>query len=143
MIELTQKEILKILPHRPPFLLIDKIIDIEPGIRGTGLKNFTVNDFFIHAEGQEATSLHQMMMIECMAQTAAVVSRIDKPAEFHGMGMLVGINRFEFIELPLIGDQLRLCIELIKAFGGLYKFMGRVMTGTAEIAEGELTFALS
>lgn len=135
-----------ILPHRYPFLFLDKIVAIEPGKKGVGVKNFTVNDFFFNSSTIVPSTLCQMLMIEALSQTAAVVvsnsSEGSEDISSSKEGFIAGIDNFSFFQNPMPGDQLYLHVELLGHYGNLHKFNAWVIVDGKEVARGELTFAL-
>lgn len=138
-------QIEKSLPHRYPFLLIDRVLEIEPGKRVVGLKNLTVNDYFFSFPGVLDTTIPQIMMIEGLAQTAALVScnvygNESQPNPV--VGFLVGLDNFIFTKNPKPGDKLYFHVELSHQYSKLRKFNAWVMIKNKEAARGELTVAL-
>ena len=135
----------RLLPHRYPFLLIDRIVEVTPSKRGVCLKNLTANDYFCNVTGGMTTTVLQIMMIEGLAQTAAIVSHFVDGDEFKSnpkVGFMVGIDNFSFYRNPKPGDQLYFHVELIRQYGNLYKFKTWIMIKDKEAARGELTVAL-
>ena len=134
-----------ILPHRYPFLFLDKIVAIEPGKKGVGVRNFTVNDFFFNSSTIVPSTLCQMLIIEALSQTAAVVSNSSEGSEDISSskeGFIAGIDNFSFFQNPMPGDQLYLHVELLGHYGNLHKFNAWVIVDGKEVARGELTFAI-
>jgi 3-hydroxyacyl-[acyl-carrier-protein] dehydratase len=137
----------QLLPHRYPFLLIDRIVEIESGKRGVALKNLTADDFFFNFSDNLPPTILQAMMIEGLAQTAAIVSSYGKESSKRNPGrsegFMVGIDNFIFISNPKPSDQLYFHVELLRKYGTLFKFSTWVVAERIEIARGELTFAIS
>jgi 3-hydroxyacyl-[acyl-carrier-protein] dehydratase len=136
----------KLLPHRYPFLFIDRIVEVTPGKRGVCLKKLTANDYFFNLTGGMTTTVLQVMMIEGLAQTAAVVSHFVDGGEFNPnptVGFMVAIDNFIFLKNPQPGDQLHFHVELTRQYGNLHRFNVWIMAEDEEIARGELTFAIS
>ena len=121
------------LPHRPPFLFLDKILDIEKEKRGAGIKCITANEPFT-----------ETLIIECMAQVSAVVfsknaSSLNK--EDKKIGYLGSIRNMMFKRNILPGDQIIIEVSLIQKFGNLIKVHAKAHVKGELLAKGELTFS--
>lgn len=136
------KEIQEIIPHRHPFLLIDCIEELEPGVRAVGYKSITFNEpqFAGHFPGQPV--MPGVLMIEALAQVGAVailsVEENKGKTAFFG-----GINNAKFKQMVLPGDRLRLECEIIKSKGPIG--VGKAVATNAEgkvAVSAELTFAV-
>ena len=155
----TAEEIVKVIPHRPPFLLIDSIEIIEFGKGGVGEKELVVDDSFgdfFETYLPNKRIMPRPMIIEAAAQTAAFVVAGGRllnecrgnegdeggPAAGHGLGYLVKIGDFSFSGDAREGDTLRLFVELDSVFGALHKFSVVAEAGGAKIARGGLTFSV-
>lgn len=138
---LNIKEIMEIIPHRYPFLLIDKVEDYTPGQKAIGIKNVTINEPFFTGHFPGEPVMPGVLIIEALAQTGAV-SILSLP-EFKGkIAMFAGINNLKFRKMVVPGDTLRLEVEIIKRKGpiGIGKATATV---NGELAvSGELTFAI-
>jgi 3-hydroxyacyl-[acyl-carrier-protein] dehydratase len=136
---LTIKEIQEILPHRYPFLLVDKIESLEPGVKAVGYKNVTINEQFFQGHFPQEPVMPGVLIIEALAQVGAVAMlSLD---EFKGkIGYFTGIDRAKFRKKVLPGDVLRLEVEIIKRKGpvGIGKAIAYVDDKKA--AEAELSF---
>lgn len=105
--------IMKILPHRYPFLLVDRVIEIEPGKRGIGIKNVTINDGFFQGHFPQKPVMPGVLMIESMAQTAGVV--LLTGGAHHGkVALFMSISDVKFRRVVSPGDQLMMEIEIIR-----------------------------
>ncbi|MFH1845776.1 MAG: UDP-3-O-acyl-N-acetylglucosamine deacetylase [bacterium] len=130
--------IIEIMPHRYPFLLVDRIIDLEPGKRVVGLKNVTINEPFFQGHFPGHPIMPAVLIIEAMAQTGGVLllSSVDDPG-----GKLVyfsGIDQARFRQPVVPGDQLRFELELIKLRGPICKMTGVATVDGKKVAEAEL-----
>lgn len=134
-------EIMEILPHRPPFLLVDRIIDGEEGKWAKGIKNVTMNEAFFQGHFPGQPIMPGVLIVEAMAQVGAVAFLSQK--EYHDqMALFRGIQNMKFKGQVTPGDQLILYGELIE----FRKVMGRAKVEAhvddTLVAKGEISFAL-
>ncbi len=106
-------EIMKILPHRYPFLFVDRVIEIEPGKKGIGIKNVTVNDGFFQGHFPQKPVMPGVIMIEAMAQTAGVVV-LTSGAHNGKVALFMSISDVKFRKVVYPGDQLLMEVEIIR-----------------------------
>lgn len=136
------KEIQEIIPHRYPFLLVDRIVEIEEGKRAVGIKNVTANEPFFQGHFPGYPVMPGVLIAEALAQVAAV-AMLKLEANRGKIGFYAGIDNFRFRRQVVPGDQLRLEVEFTKLRGQIAKAKG-IATVDGEIAaEGEMMFALS
>ena len=137
MIDITT--ILKILPHRYPFILVDRVIELDPGKHIVAIKNVTINEPFFQGHFPGFPILPGVLIIEAMAQTwgICVFALIPNDAKNKNL-FFSGIDNARFRKLVLPGDQLRLELDLIKHRGILWKFRGVVTVDGELVAEAEL-----
>lgn len=123
------QEILTNLPHRYPFLLIDRVIALEPGKKIIALKNVTFNEPFFMGHFPERAVMPGVLILEAMAQTAGVLAKksIHWVAGQEYLHLLVGIDNARFKRMVVPGDQLRIEVELIKMKQDIFKFTGTAM----------------
>lgn len=129
------EEIYNILPHRYPFLFVDKIMDLAPGKSATGLKAVTSNE--------DILLFSPSLIIEAMAQVAGITLSFNNQHRAGDYsGYLIEVKDFSFLEEIHIGDRLFLDIELTQKFGNLFRFTGKARAGDRIIAKGELSIAV-
>ncbi len=145
---LEAHELLKLLPHRYPLLLLDRVTDIEEGVSGTGIKNVTVNEGYFQGHFPDNPVMPGVFMIECVAQTAAAVFGYRRDAEAEGGGevaprqrYLATIQDFKFRRPVTPGDQLMIKVKLLRRFGNLLQISAEVYREQEVVARGTLTFA--
>jgi len=135
------KEIMEIIPHRNPFLLIDRVESLEPGKSAVGYKNVTMNEPFFPGHFPVEPVMPGVLIVEALAQTGAVA--ILSLESYKGkIAYFAGINNLKFKKKVVPGDVLKLEVEIIKQKGpvGIGK---AVATVDGKIAvTGELTFAI-
>lgn len=138
---LDSSEIQKIIPHRYPFLLVDRIIQLEEGKRGVGIKNVTMNEPFFQGHFPRWPVMPGVLIVESLAQVGAVV--LLKMPEYAGkIVFFAGIDKVRFRRQVVPGDVLRLEVELVKIRGAVGKAKAAAYVGEELAAEGELMFAL-
>lgn len=140
---LNTHEIMKMLPHRYPFLLVDRIVEMEEGKRVVGIKNVTINEPFFQGHFPGHPIMPGVLIIEAMAQVGGVFAMITGGIGNDKVTYFAGIDNARFRKPVVPGDVLRLELELINCRRGLYCFQGKAFVGDTLVAEAELkaTFA--
>ncbi|MBO2532353.1 3-hydroxyacyl-[acyl-carrier-protein] dehydratase [Planifilum fulgidum] len=139
--ELDIKGIQEIIPHRYPFLLVDRIVEWEAGKRAVGIKNVTVNEPFFQGHFPEYPVMPGVLIVEALAQVGAVA--VLGMEENRGkLAFFAGIDKFRFRGQVRPGDVLRLEVELLRLKGSVGKGKGVARVGDRVVAEGELMFAV-
>jgi 3-hydroxyacyl-[acyl-carrier-protein] dehydratase len=139
---LAINEIQDIIIHRYPFLLVDRIIEIEPMKRAVGIKNVTINDWFFQGHFLERPIMPEMLIIEAMSQVGGIA--ILYPNELRGTtAYTVGIEKGRFIENVVPGDQLRMVAEVIRMRSNMGKIWTQAFVDNELVAEAEIRFALA
>jgi 3-hydroxyacyl-[acyl-carrier-protein] dehydratase len=135
-------EIQEIIPHRPPFLLIDQILELEPGKRAVGLKNVTMNEPFFVGHFPGYPVMPGVLIVEALAQVGSV-SMLAVEENRGKLGFFAGIDEFRFRGQVKPGDTLFLEVVIIRLKGPIGKGKATARVGDGVVAEGELMFALS
>ncbi|WP_096156426.1 MULTISPECIES: 3-hydroxyacyl-ACP dehydratase FabZ [Bacillus] len=134
-------EIKKIIPHRYPFLLVDKIIEIEEGKRAIGLKNVTANEEYFNGHFPDYPVMPGVLIVEALAQVGAVA--MLKLEDNQGrLAFFTGIDNCRFKKQVTPGDQLRLEVEIIRVKGPIGKGKGVATVNGELVCETEIMFAL-
>lgn len=135
------QEIKEIIPHRYPFLLVDRILEVEEGKRAVGIKNVTGNEEFFNGHFPEYPVMPGVLIVEALAQVGAVA--MLKPEENRGrLAFFTGIDKCRIRRQVRPGDQLRLEVEMVR-FKGMMGKGKAVATVDGEVAvEAEIMFAL-
>ena len=137
------QEILRRIPHRPPFLLIDRAEDYKPHRSIVGIKCVTMNEpFFVgHFPGQPV--MPGVLIIEAMAQSGGVLMSKSLDIDTRGKGiMFISVDNCRFRSPVKPGDMLRMPVEVLRARGDVFKFRGRGLVGDKVAAEAEFAAML-
>ena len=141
VLDITQ--IQAILPHRFPFLLVDRIVEYEPGKRVVGIKNVTLNEPFFAGHFPGAPVMPGVLIVEAMAQTAGVLMLGNLPDRKNKLVFFTGIDRAKFRRPVVPGDQLRLELTVLKYRPDRYiKLRGMALVDGQLVAEAEISSAL-
>ena len=137
MIEI--KEIMAILPHAYPFLLVDRIVEIEPGKRVVGIKNVTYNEPFFPGHFPGRPIMPGVLIIEAMAQTAGVLVFNSLPeGDRNKQVFFLGVDNARFRKPVIPGDQLRMELEITRHRQSIWGFKGKALVDGNLVAEGDL-----
>lgn len=139
---LGPEEILRVLPHRPPFLFVDRIVSCEPGVRAEGVKCVAHNEPFFAGHFPGRPIMPGVLIIEALAQVGAI-ALLSLP-EFAGrIALFGGVDDVRFRRPVVPGDVLHLEVEITRRVGRLGKGRGLATVNGERAAEGELTFAIA
>ena len=137
------QDILEYLPHRYPFLLVDRVLAIEPGLSLTGLKNVSYNEPFFPGHFPQRPIMPGVLIIEALAQATGILafkSEGEKP-DHRSMYYLVGVDNARFKRPVVPGDQLILDVRLDRIKRGIGKFFGEARVDGQLVATAELMCA--
>ena len=134
---------MRILPHRYPFLLVDRIIEIERERRIVGLKNVTINEPFFTGHFPNTPVMPGVLTIECMAQVGAVLGLIDQSDLEDTRVFFMGIDGARFRRPIVPGDQLKISMEIVRRRGAVWKMAGKVHVEDELAAEATLLCTIS
>ncbi|GED56777.1 3-hydroxyacyl-ACP dehydratase FabZ [Brevibacillus formosus] len=135
-------QIQEIIPHRYPFLLVDKIEELELGKRAVGIKNVTINEPFFQGHFPGYPVMPGVLIVEALAQVGAV-AMLSMEEHQGKIGLFAGIDEFRFKDQVKPGDTLVLEVELTRVRGTVGKGHGRALVNGKVVAEGGLMFALT
>jgi 3-hydroxyacyl-[acyl-carrier-protein] dehydratase len=139
--ELNSVQIQQIIPHRYPFLLVDKILEVEFGKRAVGLKNVTMNEWFFQGHFPAYPVMPGVLIMEALAQVGAVA--LLGMEEYKGrIAFFGGMDGVRFKRQVMPGDTLRLEVEVLQFRGVVGKANGIATVEGKVAARGEMTFAI-
>ena len=134
---MSVNEIMKVLPHRYPFLLVDRIVELEPGKNAVGIKNVTINEPFFQGHFPDQPIMPGVLIVEAMAQVAGVMafrSGMEGKSVY-----FMSIDKVKFRRPVVPGDQVKLEIKVLKQRGNVWKFSGAASVDGKPVSEAEFT----
>lgn len=142
--ELSQAEIQKILPHRYPFLLLDRILEVTLNEKVVGLKNVTVNEPFFQGHFPGNPIMPGVLIVEAMAQAGGVLAFLSNPQHI-GKNLIyfLAIDKVKFRKPVVPGDQLILELIALRRGERVWKMQGKAFVRDNLVAEAELTASIS
>ncbi|WP_226654571.1 3-hydroxyacyl-ACP dehydratase FabZ [Pseudalkalibacillus hwajinpoensis] len=138
---LDSQDIKKIIPHRYPFLLVDRILEVEEEVRAVGIKNVTANEEFFNGHFPDYPVMPGVLIVEALAQVGAV-AMLKKEENQGKLAFFTGIDKCRFKRQVKPGDQLRLEVEIIRIKGPIGKGKATATVEGEVAAEAEIMFAL-
>jgi len=138
---LYHQDIIKLIPHRFPFLLVDRIIELEPNKKIIGIKNVTANEPFFQGHFPDNPVMPGVLIIEALAQVGGVLSQVSlrENSESKGTPLLffMSIDKVKFRKMVVPGDQLRLESVPLRTGSRVWKMEGKAYVDSALVAEAE------
>lgn len=139
---MNTEEIMEILPHRYPFLMVDKLLELVPGQKAIGIKNISINEPFFAGHFPAKPVMPGVLMIEAIAQVGACALLSDD--RYKGrIVYLAGINKIRIRRMAVPGDSMYIMSELITVKGTIGKGKGEITIDGKLVCEGEFLFAIS
>lgn len=135
-------EIQSILPHRYPFLLVDRILELEPGQRIVGLKNVTINEEFFQGHFPGKPVMPGVLIVEAMAQVGGVLLLREIEDRDSKLVYFMGIDGARFRKPVVPGDQIRFEVEILKRKSSTCKLQGKAFVDGALVAEAVILSAM-
>ena len=136
------ERIKEIIPHRNPFLLVDRILEINEGKRAVGIKNVTINEPYFLGHFPDYPVMPGVLILEALAQVGGVaMSNVE--SNNHKIGLLTGIDNCRFKRQVKPGDQLLLVFDVIRIKGQIVKGKGVATVNNELVCESEIMFAFS
>jgi 3-hydroxyacyl-[acyl-carrier-protein] dehydratase len=128
-----------LLPHRYPFLLVDRIIDIEEGKRIIGVKNVSVNEPYFQGHFPDQPIMPGVLQLEVMAQVGGILARATASGKGRPTVFLTGVERAKFRKPVIPGDQLYVEVEIIRRKDPFWKMAGKILVDGGLVCEAEMT----
>jgi len=136
------RDIQNLLPHRYPFLMVDRIIEIEPGKNITGIKNLSINEEFFQGHFPGNPIMPGVLIVEALAQVAGILALKSGAPEGKYI-YFMSIEKAKFRKPVVPGDQLHLEVSILQKRGNVWKFSGNAMVQEKTVAQAEFTAMLT
>lgn len=139
---LNYEDIIKIIPHRYPFLMVDRIIEMELGERIVGIKNVTINEPFFQGHFPGNPIMPGVLIVEAMAQIGGVLARLtifgEQGEDSEASVFFMSIDKVKFRKPVVPGDQIRFELQTLRAGSRIWKMGGKAFVGEDLVSEAEL-----
>ena len=135
------REIQNLLPHRYPFLLVDRILELEPGVKAVGIKNVTINEPFFQGHFPNFPIMPGVLIIEGMAQVAGILA--FRSGAKGDLMYFMSIEKAKFRKPVFPGDQIKFEIKIIQVRGSVWKLSGEAFVDGKLVSEAEFTAMVS
>lgn len=136
------RALLEIVPHRFPMLMLDRVLELEPGRRAVAIKNVSINEPYFQGHYPQMPIMPGVLIVEAMAQAAGLTTLTQGDSQEKLIPLLAGIDGVRFRRPVVPGDQLRLEAELVRFKGRIGKAHVRATVDGQLVAEAELMFAV-
>lgn len=141
---LEVEELMQLLPHRYPILLVDRLVDIVPGEGATGIKNVSYGDQFFQGHFPQKPVMPGVLIIEAMAQSAAAYTSYTENLDTDGKVVLfMGVDKARFRKPVIPGDQLRIAVKTIQRRAPVWRFEGVATVDGKRVAEATFSAMLA
>lgn len=138
--ELSIDQIRELLPHRYPFLLVDRVLEREVGKKVVALKNVTINEPYFQGHYPQTPVMPGVMILEAMAQVGGLA--VGGAPDANVLPLLAAVEKVRFRRMVKPGDQLHITASVLAARSGVYKISARAEVAGEVAAQGEMTFTL-
>lgn len=139
---LTKEQIKTLIPHREPFLFVDEIVELEPGIRATGFKYVNSDEYYFKGHFPKKPVMPGVLIVESLAQLGATIA-LSLPEFKNKLAYLVGIDGAKFRKIVVPGDKIKLTCELGKIRRGYGYGYGRAYVGDELVCEAKINFFIN
>jgi len=136
---LKVEEILNFIPHRYPFLLVDRVISLDPGKSIVAIKNVTANESFFEGHFPEVKIMPGVLIVEAVAQAGGILLYHSLPDPAKKLVVLSKLHNIKFRKIVVPGDQIRMEAEIVKVRGRFATIRGRAMVDEEIVVEGEIS----
>jgi 3-hydroxyacyl-[acyl-carrier-protein] dehydratase len=143
VLTLDVEQIKKLLPHRPPMLLVERLTDIVPGQSATGYKAISINEPWFVGHFPERAVMPGVLIVEAMAQTAGALVVYSQGGAVSSVVYFMTIEKARFRKPAGPGDLLRMPVKLVRSRGPVWKFAGEAFVGDTLVAEAEFSAMIS
>lgn len=141
---LEVEDLMRLLPHRYPLLLVDRLVDIVPGEGAVGIKNVSYGDQFFQGHFPQKPVMPGVLIIEAMAQSAAAYTSYTEELDVEGKVVLfMGVDKARFRRPVIPGDQLRIAVRTVQRRAPVWRFEGLASVDGKRVAEAQFSAMLA